>query len=138
MDGAIADQQARITDLERRLRLARAEVDRLRRKVAARTAAVPVPATPTSEPTVPEAANHSRRHAAAPRLATGRKRKAPRIANGPSRYWTGDEHARFLRGIQLYGPRNYNQIATVVATRTPQQVGFNPGALGWLESHLAS
>lgn len=43
-------------------------------------------------------------------------------ASRQSRYWTPDEHQRFLAGRRTYGPRNYQQIAEVVGTRNAKQV----------------
>uniref|UniRef100_A0A7S2ZYC5 HTH myb-type domain-containing protein n=2 Tax=Rhodosorus marinus TaxID=101924 RepID=A0A7S2ZYC5_9RHOD len=38
------------------------------------------------------------------------------------RYWTEEEHRKFLEGRKLYGPKNYAAISAVVRTRTPKQV----------------
>lgn len=39
-----------------------------------------------------------------------------------SRYWTSDEHQRFLAAIKTCGPKNYVQIAEMVGTRNAKQV----------------
>lgn len=42
-----------------------------------------------------------------------------------TRYWTQEEHQRFLRASQMYGDKNYVAISRYVRTRTPKQVGRN-------------
>eukprot|EP00179_Madagascaria_erythrocladioides_P011483 CAMPEP_0198368794 /NCGR_PEP_ID=MMETSP1450-20131203/155879_1 /TAXON_ID=753684 ORGANISM="Madagascaria erythrocladiodes, Strain CCMP3234" /NCGR_SAMPLE_ID=MMETSP1450 /ASSEMBLY_ACC=CAM_ASM_001115 /LENGTH=364 /DNA_ID=CAMNT_0044076307 /DNA_START=2107 /DNA_END=3201 /DNA_ORIENTATION=+ len=44
------------------------------------------------------------------------------VIEGQTRYWTADEHARFLKGVGKFGPRNYAAIATLVRSRTAKQV----------------
>mmetsp|Transcript_10003 Transcript_10003/g.26680 ORF Transcript_10003/g.26680 Transcript_10003/m.26680 type:complete len:368 (+) Transcript_10003:136-1239(+) len=39
-----------------------------------------------------------------------------------SRYWSPDEHERFLEALQKFGVRGYSNIAAFVGTRTPRQV----------------
>lgn len=39
-----------------------------------------------------------------------------------SRYWTAEEHERFLKAVEIFGPKNYVKIASVVATRNAKQV----------------
>jgi len=39
-----------------------------------------------------------------------------------SRYWTGDEHERFLEGLSLFGPKDIKGIAKHVGTRNATQV----------------
>eukprot|EP00171_Calliarthron_tuberculosum_P017870 IDg17870t1 len=39
-----------------------------------------------------------------------------------SRYWTNDEHQRFLAAIKTCGPKNYVEIAEMVGTRNAKQV----------------
>ncbi|CAN8072861.1 unnamed protein product [Agarophyton chilense] len=39
-----------------------------------------------------------------------------------SRYWTPDEHERFLAGMKACGPKNYLQISEYVGTRNAKQV----------------
>lgn len=39
-----------------------------------------------------------------------------------SRYWTADEHQRFLAAVSTCGPKNYIQISEFVGTRNPKQV----------------
>eukprot|EP00186_Timspurckia_oligopyrenoides_P003977 CAMPEP_0182450368 /NCGR_PEP_ID=MMETSP1172-20130603/40815_1 /TAXON_ID=708627 /ORGANISM="Timspurckia oligopyrenoides, Strain CCMP3278" /LENGTH=848 /DNA_ID=CAMNT_0024647953 /DNA_START=220 /DNA_END=2766 /DNA_ORIENTATION=- len=41
---------------------------------------------------------------------------------GSSRYWTGEEHERFLEGLNLYGHKDIKNIAKHVGTRNPTQV----------------
>ncbi|KAL6062571.1 Myb-like protein I [Balamuthia mandrillaris] len=39
-----------------------------------------------------------------------------------SRYWTPEEHQRFLEGVEKYGPKDVKAIAAHVGTRNPTQV----------------
>ena len=39
-----------------------------------------------------------------------------------SRYWTEEEHQRFLEAINIYGPKDVKNIAKFVGTRNPTQV----------------
>eukprot|EP00164_Ancoracysta_twista_P003507 GFYU01004682.1.p1 GENE.GFYU01004682.1~~GFYU01004682.1.p1 ORF type:complete len:270 (+),score=89.90 GFYU01004682.1:264-1073(+) len=39
-----------------------------------------------------------------------------------SRYWTPDEHQRFLEGVDKFGPKDVKSIAALVGTRNPTQV----------------
>lgn len=39
-----------------------------------------------------------------------------------SRYWTADEHERFLAAAHAVGPKNYVQISEIVGTRNARQV----------------
>lgn len=41
---------------------------------------------------------------------------------GQTRYWTGEEHERFLEAIAEYGEKAYVAISNYVETRTPKQV----------------
>mmetsp|Transcript_25105 Transcript_25105/g.48889 ORF Transcript_25105/g.48889 Transcript_25105/m.48889 type:complete len:443 (+) Transcript_25105:221-1549(+) len=41
---------------------------------------------------------------------------------GQSRYWTAEEHQRFVDAIGLYGPKDVRQIANFVGTRNATQV----------------
>lgn len=41
---------------------------------------------------------------------------------GQTRYWTGEEHERFLEAIAEYGEKAYVAISNFVETRTPKQV----------------
>uniref|UniRef100_A0A7S2ZC08 HTH myb-type domain-containing protein n=1 Tax=Rhodosorus marinus TaxID=101924 RepID=A0A7S2ZC08_9RHOD len=43
-------------------------------------------------------------------------------AKAQSRYWTRDEHERFLSAVELYGSRDVRSIADYVGTRNPTQV----------------
>eukprot|EP00181_Compsopogon_caeruleus_P006580 CAMPEP_0184682540 /NCGR_PEP_ID=MMETSP0312-20130426/7636_1 /TAXON_ID=31354 /ORGANISM="Compsopogon coeruleus, Strain SAG 36.94" /LENGTH=312 /DNA_ID=CAMNT_0027134269 /DNA_START=449 /DNA_END=1384 /DNA_ORIENTATION=+ len=59
----------------------------------------------------------------------GVKKKRPvqtvatvRLPEGQSRYWSAEEHQRFLKGVARFGPRNYAAISECVKTRTPKQV----------------
>lgn len=42
--------------------------------------------------------------------------------SGQPRYWTAEEHARFLTACEKYGARNYTAVSLYVGTRTPKQV----------------
>ena len=39
-----------------------------------------------------------------------------------SRYWTDEEHKRFLEGMTRYGLKNLKRISAYVGTRTAEQV----------------
>lgn len=41
---------------------------------------------------------------------------------GQTRYWTDDEHERFLEAMAAYGEKQYVAISNYVETRTPKQV----------------
>lgn len=41
---------------------------------------------------------------------------------GSSRYWTADEHARFLEGLKLFGQKDIKSISRHVGTRSATQV----------------
>lgn len=43
-------------------------------------------------------------------------------ASKQSRYWTPEEHKRFLHAIMACGPKNYSQISAIVGTRNAKQV----------------
>lgn len=57
-----------------------------------------------------------------------KKDRATLVANcveprqGQTRYWTGEEHDRFLEAIKEYGEKAYVAISNYVETRTPKQV----------------
>lgn len=46
----------------------------------------------------------------------------PAVMASQTRYWTELEHNRFLRAVQLFGPKNYVAISNYVGSRTPKQV----------------
>ena len=48
--------------------------------------------------------------------------KAGSNGKGQSRYWTEEEHQRFLDAIQNYGHKDVKAIASVVGTRNATQV----------------
>merc|ERR1719199_1577512 len=52
-------------------------------------------------------------------LAHGVKTQNDHKAN---RYWSAEEHERFLQGLKIHGRKNLRAIAKVVVTRTPVQV----------------
>lgn len=102
----------------------------------------PVPTTPPPamlplpvvSPAASEVSRHvsedrSRRRPQKPRRrpTKGKKERAviakctePRA--GQTRYWTVDEHDRFLEAIAQYGEKAYVDISNYVETRTPKQV----------------
>jgi len=41
---------------------------------------------------------------------------------GQSRYWTQEEHKRFLEGVQRFGEKDVKSIAAYVGSRNPTQV----------------
>jgi len=43
-------------------------------------------------------------------------------SNNQSRYWTDEEHQRFLDAVREYGPRDSKKIAAYVGTRDVTQV----------------
>lgn len=44
------------------------------------------------------------------------------VKKGSSRYWTADEHARFLEGLKLFGQKDIKSISRHVGTRSATQV----------------
>lgn len=48
--------------------------------------------------------------------------KCPEPRPGQTRYWTDEEHDRFLEAIAEYGEKAYVAISNFVETRTPKQV----------------
>eukprot|EP00190_Bangiopsis_sp_CCMP1999_P007376 CAMPEP_0198724980 /NCGR_PEP_ID=MMETSP1475-20131203/2353_1 /TAXON_ID= ORGANISM="Unidentified sp., Strain CCMP1999" /NCGR_SAMPLE_ID=MMETSP1475 /ASSEMBLY_ACC=CAM_ASM_001111 /LENGTH=577 /DNA_ID=CAMNT_0044486637 /DNA_START=351 /DNA_END=2084 /DNA_ORIENTATION=- len=46
----------------------------------------------------------------------------PCSEHSQTRYWTQEEHQRFLRACQMYGDKNYVAISRYVRSRTPKQV----------------
>jgi len=44
--------------------------------------------------------------------------------SGQTRYWTAEEHSRFLTACKKYGARNYTAVSMYVGTRTPKQVSL--------------
>lgn len=63
-----------------------------------------------------------------PKTASTKKDRPALVAKcveprpGQTRYWTGEEHERFLEAIAEYGEKAYVAISNYVETRTPKQV----------------
>lgn len=91
----LVEQQRRIKQLEADLFATRAEVQRLQADARARE---------SLNGTGNDASNNN-------------TEKKP-----SSRYWTPDEHKRFLEGLELFGPRDIKSIARHVGTRSATQV----------------
>jgi len=89
-------------------------------------AAVPVvPATAVTAPTpapLVGAVRKSRTAASSSKRPTASKSRFS-SASGPtqSRYWTAEEHARFLEALRRYGHKDLKAIAAAVATRNQTQ-----------------
>ena len=60
-----------------------------------------------------------------------RKRPVRVGASPPRRYWSAEEHARFLEAIVLYGTRDAKRIAEHVGNKTATQVRTH-GQKYWL------
>lgn len=54
--------------------------------------------------------------------APNERRIAEDAKKGSSRYWTPDEHARFLEGLELFGQKDIKAISRHVGTRSATQV----------------
>jgi len=48
--------------------------------------------------------------------------KSPKNKPNQTRYWTPEEHQRFLDALKLYGPKDVKAISAHVGTRNPTQV----------------
>lgn len=56
-------------------------------------------------------------------MSAGGERKEEKEGQvNQSRYWTDEEHQRFLEGVRLFGANNHKAIAAVVRTRNSAQV----------------
>eukprot|EP00293_Proteomonas_sulcata_P014656 CAMPEP_0184310322 /NCGR_PEP_ID=MMETSP1049-20130417/26811_1 /TAXON_ID=77928 /ORGANISM="Proteomonas sulcata, Strain CCMP704" /LENGTH=261 /DNA_ID=CAMNT_0026624237 /DNA_START=269 /DNA_END=1054 /DNA_ORIENTATION=- len=58
-------------------------------------------------------------------MSTGaevKKEEKKEASVNQSRYWTDEEHQRFLEGVRLFGANNHKAIAAVVRTRNSAQV----------------
>eukprot|EP00743_Colponemidia_sp_Colp-15_P003759 GILK01004055.1.p1 GENE.GILK01004055.1~~GILK01004055.1.p1 ORF type:complete len:512 (+),score=77.08 GILK01004055.1:133-1668(+) len=93
-DYVLAEQQCRISNLEEQLTKARQEILQLREHVRVNE----------------EQKSKVRDY----REET--KKKAQ------SRYWTPEEHQRFLEGVRMYGPKDVKSIANYVSSRSATQV----------------
>lgn len=106
----IFEQQTRIKSLEAELEIARSEIVHLRAKLARScdpSAGSNVPDTQAITP--PDDSNL-------------RQSSADDTKQGSSRYWTADEHARFLQGLKLFGHKDIKSISRHVGTRSATQV----------------
>lgn len=87
--------------------------------------AVPAPSQqPQSQPSTAK----RRAHVPTSKTASTKKDRPTLIAKcveprpGQTRYWTAEEHERFLEAIAQYGEKAYVAISNYVETRTPKQV----------------
>jgi len=58
-------------------------------------------------------------------LSSEQNRKAPQVVKKSSRevrYWSPEEHTKFLEGLEKFGCRDLKSVANHVQTRTPTQV----------------
>ncbi|KAJ8905360.1 hypothetical protein NDN08_001867 [Rhodosorus marinus] len=110
----IMQQQKRIADLEKELMDSRAEVKKIRFSVKEKGGTMSV-------------ASADSRVGAGAVSSIGTKRKHHSSSRFPDavgnpRYWTADEHSRFLVACEKFGSRNYVAISSFVGSRTPKQV----------------
>lgn len=132
----LVDQQRRIKQLEAELASTQLEVLRLRSQVHHHPAAHhphshihhPVPPLPPAPLSVTEhpPAPHLRPPAPPPASASASTTNPPapqeETKKASSRYWTAEEHARFLEGLQLFGQKDIKAISRHVGTRSATQV----------------
>ena len=55
-------------------------------------------------------------------LAAQSKAKVTYTLEPNQHFWSEEEHARFLQGVELHGAKNAKAISKFVRTRTPTQV----------------
>mmetsp|Transcript_11470 Transcript_11470/g.35047 ORF Transcript_11470/g.35047 Transcript_11470/m.35047 type:complete len:278 (+) Transcript_11470:86-919(+) len=147
LDIVVVQQQKRIMELEEKLRRRKEEMVLLQREKGRfeaqqqSVAASPMtPGSPSTPPMVttsmtPKIEEPSKIQAiSTPVVSTpkvGNKPIAKKAKSAPlqspqfnilPRYWTEDEHRKFLEGRKIYGPKNYAAISVLVGTRTPKQV----------------
>uniref|UniRef100_A0A7S1T4I5 HTH myb-type domain-containing protein n=1 Tax=Compsopogon caeruleus TaxID=31354 RepID=A0A7S1T4I5_9RHOD len=110
------EQKERISFLEKQLEQSRSEICKLRQFVETAQKSIEDNGGCSSGRTTSKAQT--------PSEPTGRKRRKPDDSRqeGTTRYWSKEEHDRFLKGVGLFGPKNFVEIAALVGTRTPQQV----------------
>eukprot|EP00188_Purpureofilum_apyrenoidigerum_P004929 Plantae.Rhodophyta-Purpureofilum_apyrenoidigerum.ctg59646.p1 GENE.Plantae.Rhodophyta-Purpureofilum_apyrenoidigerum.ctg59646~~Plantae.Rhodophyta-Purpureofilum_apyrenoidigerum.ctg59646.p1 ORF type:complete len:290 (+),score=74.58 Plantae.Rhodophyta-Purpureofilum_apyrenoidigerum.ctg59646:153-1022(+) len=152
LDIVVVQQQKRIMELEEKLRRRKEEMvllQRERRRFETEQQSVAIsPMTPGSPSSPPAAATSATpkieepskiQAISTPVMSTpimstpkiGGKPIAKKAKSAPlqspqfnilPRYWTEDEHRKFLEGRKIYGPKNYAAISVLVGTRTPKQV----------------
>eukprot|EP00189_Rhodosorus_marinus_P009776 CAMPEP_0184741342 /NCGR_PEP_ID=MMETSP0315-20130426/4355_1 /TAXON_ID=101924 /ORGANISM="Rhodosorus marinus, Strain UTEX LB 2760" /LENGTH=287 /DNA_ID=CAMNT_0027211547 /DNA_START=96 /DNA_END=959 /DNA_ORIENTATION=- len=137
LDIVVVQQQKRILELEEKLSRTKKEMvdlekqkERKCKDIAASSPNVKI-CTTNSTPKLSER-KHVELHASVstPKIpnstiAKGKSKSAPLrspVLSMLPRYWTEEEHRKFLEGRKLYGPKNYAAISAVVGTRTPKQV----------------
>lgn len=107
----ILDQQRRIKALETELAQSQLELMRLR---AAMHATTDQQSNGVSHDEVVGSSNGS--------AAMNERQTAEDRKKVSSRYWTADEHARFLEGLELFGQKDIKSISRHVGTRSATQV----------------
>lgn len=90
------------------------------------TIAVP-PASPTTSTNATKKSRIGRRAMSSGGIGKRKERgglvaKCTEPRAGQTRYWTEDEHERFLEAVAQYGEKAYVAISNYVETRTPKQV----------------
>jgi len=144
LNTVVLQQQKRILELEKELQTSRLELSRMHLTLRASFPPAPPPPAPLVLPEVSAAAADAPPApapaalvgiaekppvAAVPAVAGGVKKKKkkskkakPEPEPGTTRYWLQSEHDMFLKGCQVFGPKNYTAISAMVKTRTPKQV----------------
>lgn len=107
----LLEQQSRIKTLEAELAAAHVELMRLRSNVH-----------PPCDPSARSAGDTATATASAPLPSNGRRAAMDDAKKASSRYWTPEEHARFLEGLELYGQKDIKAISRHVGTRSATQV----------------
>lgn len=108
----ILEQQRRIKALEAELASTQIELMRLRASVHA--ANEQHPNTMPSDGVTPPVSSSA--------LPSNDRRSTEDSKKSSSRYWTADEHARFLEGLELFGQKDIKSISRHVGTRSATQV----------------
>lgn len=109
----ILDQQRRIKTLETELEAARLEIAQLRSSSLQSACAA-------SSGAIGVDGQHSNTKSAG--LPNCQRHPTEDPKKGSSRYWTADEHSRFLEGLKLFGQKDIKSISRHVGTRSATQV----------------
>lgn len=109
----ILEQQRRIKTLEAELEAARSEIAQLRSSSLQSACAA-------SSGGIGVDGQHS--NAKTPGLPNCQRPPTEDPKKGSSRYWTAEEHSRFLEGLKLFGQKDIKSISRHVGTRSATQV----------------
>lgn len=109
----ILEQQRRIKTLETELEAARLEIAQLRSSSLQSACAA-------SSGAIGVDGQHSNTKSAG--LPNCQRPPTEDPKKGSSRYWTADEHTRFLEGLKLFGQKDIKSISRHVGTRSATQV----------------